>query len=112
MAYLLKEEREDQLVDAVGTLQLQGRHAALLEVAGVLREIALGATCQPAAAQLQLRSSGFLHLSAACGSLARSVPYCDSSCRSPLPPPLSLHLLTAWVGSAHMLLEQVQVQVG
>ena len=113
MAYLLKGEREVHEVDAtVGMLQLQGRHAAQLGVAEVLQETAREATCQLAAVQLQLCSSGFLHLSASCGSLARSVPFCGSSCRFPLPLPLRPLLLAAWVGSAHMLLVQVQGQVG
>eukprot|EP00884_Botryococcus_braunii_P018698 jgi/Botrbrau1/5511/Bobra.27_1s0048.1 len=113
MAYLLKGEREDQVEDAtVGMLQLQGRHAAQLGVAEVLQEIVHEATSQLAAVQLQLRFSGCLHPSASCGSLARSVPFCDSSCRSPLSLPLLLPLLAAWVGSAHTLLEQLQEQVG
>jgi hypothetical protein len=96
MTYLLKGEREDHEVDAtLGMLQLQGRHAAQLGVAAVLQGTAREATSQLAAVQLQLRSSGFLHPSASCGSLARSVPFCGSSCRSPLPLPLRPPLLTA-----------------
>ena len=113
MAYLLVEEKVGLEVDAaVEKLLLQGMHAGLLEEAEVLQGAVLEATCMPVAVLLLTRSSESQRPSVACGILARCVPYCDSSCRSPLPPPLSLHLLTAWVGSAHMLLEQVQEQVG
>ena len=84
MAYLQRVVRGPLEVDAaVGMLQFQGKDAALMVVAEMLLEIALEATYQLAAAQLQPRFSVFLRLSSSCGSLARSVPSYGSSCRSP-----------------------------